>query len=215
MKLLAKGILIVFLFPLIISFTIVFIQQGKNWQFSFSQNLFLLGFLFYCGIHFLVPRPLFMHILGHEITHALWARIFGGKIKSLSLTPQGGKVTVSKSNFLITLAPYFFPLYTLIFLGIYLIARPSFRHYLIFVIGFALGFHFLSTLSSLKNEQPDLKRTGIFFPWLVIYWMNLILLIFLFSIIWPQTFSWRGFWQKGLSLIMVEGKWLIDKIHGT
>jgi len=210
---LGKGILILILIPVIISFTIVFIQQGKKWQFSFSQIVFLFGFLLYCGIHFLLPRLLLMHILGHEITHAFWARIFGGRMKSLYLSSRGGKVTVTKSNFLITLAPYFFPFYTLICLGIYFIVRPSLRNYLIFIIGFTLAFHFLSTISSLKDKQTDLERTGKFFSWLVIYWMNLILLTFLLSLIWPQTFSWVDFWKKGLFLLLKEGKWLINKLH--
>jgi hypothetical protein len=63
-------------------------------------------------IFLLLPKPMWIYVFGHELTHALWAWLFGGQVKKMKVSSAGGQVVVSKSNFLIVLAPYFFPLYT-------------------------------------------------------------------------------------------------------
>src|SRR5213592_5032947 len=55
----------------------------------------------------LLPKPMWVYVFGHELTHALWACLFGGRVKKFKATSQGGHVVISKNNFLITLAPYF------------------------------------------------------------------------------------------------------------
>src|SRR5213083_261670 len=59
----------------------------------------------------LLPKPMWIYVFGHELTHALWAWLFGGRVKKFKATSQGGHVVITRSNFFITLAPYFFPLY--------------------------------------------------------------------------------------------------------
>src|SRR6266849_3048990 len=62
-------------------------------------------------IFLLLPKPMRLYIFGHELTHAIWAWIFGGKVKKFKVTANGGHVVITKSNFVIALAPYFVPLY--------------------------------------------------------------------------------------------------------
>src|SRR5438093_4529543 len=62
-------------------------------------------------IYLLLPRPMWIYVFGHELTHALWVWLFGGSVKKFKATSSGGHVVVDKTNFLISLAPYFFPLY--------------------------------------------------------------------------------------------------------
>ena len=38
------------------------------------------------------------YILGHELTHALWTILFGGKASGLKISDTGGSVRVSKNN---------------------------------------------------------------------------------------------------------------------
>src|SRR2546429_2217108 len=59
----------------------------------------------------LLPKPMWIYVFGHELTHALWAWLFGGRGKKIKATSQSGHVVITRNNFLITLAPYFFPLY--------------------------------------------------------------------------------------------------------
>src|SRR4051794_1846627 len=65
-------------------------------------------------IYVLLPKPMWIYVFGHEFTHALWTWLFAGKVKKLKVSSKGGHVVVTKSNFLIALAPYFFPLYVIL-----------------------------------------------------------------------------------------------------
>src|SRR5213593_2215443 len=67
----------------------------------------------------LLPRPMWIYVFGHELTHALWAWLFGGRVRKFKATSQGGQVVTTKSNFLIALAPYFFPVYVALVLAIF------------------------------------------------------------------------------------------------
>ena len=64
-------------------------------------------------IYSLLPKPMWVYVFGHELTHVLWTWLFGGRVTKFKATPKGGHVVVTKSNFLISLAPYFFPTYLL------------------------------------------------------------------------------------------------------
>src|SRR5687767_11961642 len=72
---------------------------------------FLAGFTCWLVIYFLLPKPMLIYVFGHELTHAVWTWLFGGKVKKFKATPRGGHVIITKTNFLIGLSPYFFPLY--------------------------------------------------------------------------------------------------------
>ena len=67
------------------------------------------------GGHFLLlPKPMWVYVFGHELTHALWTWLMGGRVKQFKATSKGGHVIVTKTNFLIALAPYFFPVYAVL-----------------------------------------------------------------------------------------------------
>src|SRR5512139_3795490 len=100
---------------------------------------FFAGFLGYLVIHFLFRKPILTYVVGHELTHALFAVLFGGSVKSFKASERGGQVEITKSNFIITLAPYFFPLYTVLALIAVWIARaanaPSWEPWLVLLAG--------------------------------------------------------------------------------
>src|SRR5690349_2103085 len=70
----------------------------------------LAGVACWLVIYLLLPKPMWVYVFGHELTHALWAWLLGGKVKRFKATSKGGHVVVTRNNFLIALAPYFFPL---------------------------------------------------------------------------------------------------------
>ena len=72
-------------------------------------------------IYSLLPKPMWVYVFGHELTHALWTWLFGGKVKKFKASAKGGHVIVTKNNFLISLAPYFFPVYAALVVGCLLI----------------------------------------------------------------------------------------------
>ncbi len=149
---------------------------------NFSINskielMFVLGFVLYLVVHFLFYKPVFIHVMTHELTHLFWAYIFGGRAKKLEVSHNGGKVLINKSNFLISLAPYFFPIYTFLFIIIYLIARVEFLPYIAFFIGASLSFHIALTLYSLKTNQSDFTEdSNVFFSIAFIFLMNVIII---------------------------------------
>lgn len=139
----------------------------------------LLGFVVWLVLYFCSPRPVKAYVLAHELTHALWGRLMGARVSRLRVSARGGSVTLSKSNFLITLAPYFFPFYTLLALALYGLASLFFdlRPYEPFwlgCVGLTWGFHLTFTISTLQQHQPDVRVHGRLFSYAFIYLMNLL-----------------------------------------
>ena len=89
--------------------------------------VFLVCFIVYFPIHFLFYKPILGHVMAHELTHALAAVLMGGKVTSIHASTTGGTTVVNKSHVFISLAPYIFPLYTVVSLGLYAIAAQPLR----------------------------------------------------------------------------------------
>ena len=77
------------------------------WFFSLGAVLWLIAF-------FGLPRPMLVYVFGHELTHALWVLLMGGRVSRFRVGREGGHIVTDRNNFWIALAPYFFPLYSLI-----------------------------------------------------------------------------------------------------
>jgi hypothetical protein len=144
------------------------------WFFSLGVVLWLIAF-------FGLPRPILIYVFGHELTHALWVWLMGGRVSRFRVGPDGGHVVTTKANFWIALAPYFFPIYSILTIAIYgglslfLNVQPYGR-LLYAVIGVTWAFHFTFTCWMIPKNQTDLTDQGTFFSLVVIYLMNLLLL---------------------------------------
>ena len=94
------------LLPLLVSFSITFYEQfgniGNIW--TEAQVYFLWGVVAYCLVQLLLIKPAFLYVLGHETVHVLATWLCLGKVTSFNVSPQGGSVTTSKSNFFISLS---------------------------------------------------------------------------------------------------------------
>jgi hypothetical protein len=137
------------------------------------------GFFFWIFLYFTVPMPVRTYVLAHELTHALWGTMMGARVFRMRVSKDSGSVTMSKSNFLITLAPYFFPLYTVMVISGYYILSIFYdlREYQVFwlgLVGFTWGFHFTFTISTLLQHQSDIKEYGAVFSYAIIYLLNVI-----------------------------------------
>src|SRR5688572_33209905 len=144
------------------------------WFFSLGAVLWLIAF-------FGLPRPMLVYVFGHELTHALWVWIMGGRVTRFRVGREGGHIVTDRNNFWIALAPYFFPLYSLLVIGVYgalglfLNVQPYGR-LLYALIGVTWAFHFTFTCWMIPKKQTDLTDHGTFFSLVVIYLMNLLLL---------------------------------------
>lgn len=117
------------------------------------------------------------YVFGHELTHALWAWLFGGKVKRFRVTAKGGHVLLTRSNFLIALAPYFFPIYAVAVILLFLAGHWiwGWREYLAvfhLLLGAAYAFHVTLTWRILKTRQSDIIDQGYLFSGVVIWLGN-------------------------------------------
>jgi hypothetical protein len=139
------------------------------------------GFALWVALFFLLPRPFRTYVLGHELTHALWALMMGGRVGKIKVGKTGGHVELTKSNFVITLAPYFFPFYTFIVIAAYYLAGiwlevEPFKAWWLGAVGLTWAFHITFTLSMLAEHQPDIHEHGRIFSYTVIYLMNVLVI---------------------------------------
>ncbi len=151
----------------------------------------VVGFIGYSLIHIFIYKPTFLYVLPHELSHALFAWIFGEKVKKIKVRDTGGYVEMSHSNFIIDLAPYFFPFYAF-WLAVINFFLKYFWHYrqyeylFLFGVGGALAFHYLNSRDILHYKQTDMMWTGrwfgIVFSIIVnIFFANVILLLIFFD----------------------------------
>src|SRR5215469_4955216 len=87
-------------------------QHAGSWDLTWVP--LLAGAACWVVIYLLLPKPMWIYVFGHELTHALWVWLFWGNVKKFKVTSDGGHVITDKTNFLIALAPYFFPLYAVL-----------------------------------------------------------------------------------------------------
>jgi hypothetical protein len=134
-------------------------------------------------IFLLLPKPMLIYVFGHELTHAVWTWLFGGHVKRFKAASAGGHVVTTKSNFLIALAPYFFPVYAVLLVLIFFggdFFWPWRRTYLVWfhlLLGAAYAFHVTLTWEILKTQQTDISSQGWVFSYVVIFLGNAMFLI--------------------------------------
>lgn len=167
-----------------------------------SWGLLAGGALTYILMHIILPKPMLLHIFGHELTHAFFAKLFGWKVKDIKVSSNGGHAKLSGSNFIVTLAPYFFPFYSFIVLMIYILAILTgydtyIYPYFLFLTGFTLSLHILMTIVSVKTDQPDIKEGGLVFSIPLIYLGNLLTIALLLRLTVLRGINYFGFLKMG------------------
>lgn len=133
-------------------------------------------------IYFLLPKPMWVYVFGHELTHAIWTWLMGGRVKKFKASAKGGHVIVTKNNFLVALAPYFFPLYALLVVAVFasgnrLLGWAPYAVWFHLVLGAAYAFHVTLTWHVLKTSQSDISDQGYLFSAVVIFLGNVSVLL--------------------------------------
>lgn len=155
----------------------------------FAATVFL--FLFMPGL-----AGSFFAIMEHELTHMLFAVLTLHKPKGLDVNQDvGGSFSFEgKGNWLIALAPYFFPtfwffivLLTPLYMKITGLEKlPDF--YMVLLAVFA-GYNFIVTCLSIHPKQTDFKVAGVLFTILFLPGITLLKygLVFCYSVM-----GWKG-----------------------
>ncbi len=133
-------------------------------------------------VFLLLPKPMLVYVFGHELTHALWTWACGGRVKKFKASAKGGHVVITKSNFLIALAPYFFPLYAVLVILVFVIGNLIWRWegyapWFHFLLGAAYAFHVTLTWHILQMQQSDITEQGCLFSAAVIWIGNVLVLL--------------------------------------
>jgi hypothetical protein len=183
-----------------------FWASEEFWFFGLGAVLWVIAF-------FGLPRPLVIYVFGHELTHALWVWIMGGRVSDFRVSRTGGHIMSDKHNFWIALAPYFFPLYSIAVIGVYgagslFTNMEPYHRWLYALIGVTWAFHVSFTLWMIPKGQTDLTYYGTFFSLVIIYLMNLALLTVLLVIASPHV-TWRGFGLEWLRNAHLFSRWAL------
>jgi hypothetical protein len=149
------------LIPLCVAMTLALLDllRGLAGGLFSPEVLWLgIGYTLWLVLWFVMPQPARAYVMAHELTHALWALLFGARIRKMKVTAKGGSVSLSKTNLLITLAPYFFPFYTVLVLllrwlvGCFVQPVPM-PYVWLFLVGLTWGFHLCFTVQSKEFPQ--------------------------------------------------------------
>jgi hypothetical protein len=123
-------------------------------------------------------------------------------------------VVTTKANFWIALAPYFFPVYSILTIAIYgalslFINIQPYGRLLYAGIGVTWAFHFTFTCWMIPKNQTDLTDQGTFFSLVIIYLMNLLLLSVMLILASPQI-TFQDFCADLLTNLGNFSDWLLN-----
>ncbi len=182
------------------SFTATTIQHAfwlteEFWFFAIGALVWLCWF-------FGLRKPVLIYVFGHEVTHAIWVWLMGGRVSGIEFGSDGGQIVTDKTNFWIALAPYFFPIYSVIVLALYALVSAfgdpePLRRWAFGLLGATWCFHLTFTCWMLARRQTDLAEHGAFFSLVVIYLMNLAVLSLLLIAAAPDVtpLSYAASWS--------------------
>lgn len=186
------------------------------------------GFLFFLGgivlwglLFWLLPRRwlLLPYVYGHECTHALWVKIFRGRVhEKFYVSAQGGHILADRINTWIALAPYFFPIYTLLVISIYALAKiitdvSDFEWVMFLLLGLTWAFHLTFTCSLIAQGQPDLHYSGTFFSMILIYGINLLLvtIFLLITVPYVNTMTFLEEFASNMETFLTTVKLILEQ----
>jgi hypothetical protein len=169
------------------------------WTMTFGW--LMIGFVCYSLFHIFIYQPTFLYVLPHELSHAFFALIFGEKVRKIKVRDNGGYVEMSRSNFIIDLAPYFFPFYAFWLAVINFILKyfwhwQDYEYLFLIAIGASLAFHYFISRDILRYKQTDMMWTGRWFGIVFSIIINLFFANIIFLLIfYEEKNNFLGYYQ--------------------
>jgi len=165
-----------------------------------------LGVLAGAGAYLLIHRLIgvgdFFATFTHELCHTVACVLSGGKpLKFYASQNQGGYAHLTRTNFFVVLAPYFFPIWAIFGLAafrllVWVRAAPFILPFAAFFVGTALMHHVLCLLHSCRPHQPDLKKYGLIFSYGFVSFANSIILPQVLLLTMNPEAPWHFFLEK-------------------
>ena len=166
-----------------------FWQTAEFWHFAIGVMVMVGWFWSGLAQNFF----LYLYVLGHEATHALFVWACWGKVSGIHVSTKGGYVTTNKTNWVIALSPYFVPIWSILAAVLYSLLKVfaafsvEWDKMFYAVIGLTWTFHYVWTLWMIPREQPDLKENGMVLSLVVIYLGNVLVLVALLCVAGPGS----------------------------
>jgi len=155
----------------------------------------------------------YIHLVGHELVHALLAKLCGYHIREFKLTKHGGYVayykTNARGNFLISLGPYIFPLIPVILVLLAALVRGLPQQVVVLILGISLGSHLTETARE-ALDQYDVRQVGVLFSTSLILLGNIWLVVVVMAVVAPSRVSIFDFARDGFWL----NRWYISSLLG-
>lgn len=174
---------------------------------------FLIGIVTGSLLYFmLIRRWTYFLTFEHEFTHAFMSILFFRKIEKFVVTKKDGGVVYHSGGFggefgniMITMAPYFFPTFTVITLLFQPLVPPEYFPYYLIIVGITFAYHHLSTLRETRENWnsrtfaeagsgitrvTDIAKSGYIFSFIFIITTTLF---FNALVLWLLNYSYRGF----------------------
>jgi hypothetical protein len=218
-----KFLVALLLLPACVALTVTSFRVARELAFGLRDQSRMIGLAFWGGyglwlaIFTFLPKTIRTYVLGHELTHALWALMMGARVSGLRVGKAGGQVRTSKNNWLITLAPYFFPFYAVLFIVAFFIVDLVWGldrqvWVLFFLVGLGWSFHVSFTIYTLLTaQQPDVKSQGWLFSMTVIFCMNLATILLAVAVLSRAVSLGTVITAIGRDLALAYG-WTLDKL---
>jgi len=141
---------------------------------------FIYGFVGYAAAWFVLFKRYFVgswiSTLEHELTHGFFAVLTLHKIVEVKTSYiSGGHIKYEGGgNWLITIAPYFFPTISFIIMAILALADSGAHPWLNLWLGISVSYHITSTWRETHWGQSDIKEVGYIYSLLFLPSANLI-----------------------------------------
>ena len=198
------GILLVFFGLALFKIVIQTISHIKLYQYAG------IGVALYVVMFFVLGKKIIsgFDTFVHELAHAIVATMLFRKVQSFWVTArEGGEIRYSgNSSFIITLAPYSFPFFTLFFIFIKYFIDSNYIWIFDILIGLTFAFHYHSYYLQTRVHQTDLKKYGYVFSYIYIFAVNffviaVVLLSFRMNLLHSFNFWFSVISENVLTLI--------------
>lgn len=136
-----------------------------------------------------------LYIVGHELSHLIAAKLFRRRTGRIALGKSQGSVEIERPNLWITLAPYFTPFFTFVWLVVGVLTLVWVREPWFFAtfyggIGLTFAYHVVTTTIALLRGQEDLRYAGPTFSLALIVMVNSVALFW--AVAWFNNSTGHG-----------------------
>ncbi len=133
----------------------------------------------------------FFHVFEHEVTHLVTGLVFFIQPRQLVASESGGRMEMYGNNFIVSLAPYFVPLFSLVLMALMPLFDTTVGLYACAALGLVTGYHLITNLQEFSLQQPDIRSHGLVFSTLICLWGNVIALGLVAGFL---QHAWPGSW---------------------